>query len=79
MMVAAQSFRAAAGFVHRRAAEFAAPDDQRIVQHAALLEVFDQRRDGRSICWHFFGRPFDDVGRLAPVPWKSQPQSNSCT
>ncbi len=27
---------------HRRAAKFAAPDNQRIVQHAALFEVFDQ-------------------------------------
>ena len=29
---------------HRRAAELAAPDDQRVVEHAALLEVGDQRR-----------------------------------
>ena len=28
---------------HRRAAEFAAPDDERVVEHAALLEVGDQR------------------------------------
>ena len=27
-----------------RAAEFAAPDDERVVQHAALLEVLDEGR-----------------------------------
>ena len=31
---------------HGRAAEFAAPDHQRIVQHAALLQILDQRRAG---------------------------------
>ena len=29
-----------------RAAEFAAPDHQRVVQQAALLQVLDQRRRG---------------------------------
>ncbi len=33
---------------HRRAAEFAAPDDERVVEHAALLEVADQGR-GRLV------------------------------
>ena len=27
---------------HRRAAELAAPDDERVVQHTALLEIGDQ-------------------------------------
>ncbi len=31
----------------RRATELTAPDDQRIVQQAALLKVFDQRRGRR--------------------------------
>ena len=31
---------------HRGAAEFAAPDHQRVVQQAALLQVLDQRRGG---------------------------------
>ena len=31
---------------HRRAAEFAAPDDERVVQQAALLQVLDQRGAG---------------------------------
>ena len=31
---------------HRRAAELAGPDDQRVVEHAALLEVGDQRHAG---------------------------------
>ena len=30
----------------RRAAEFAAPDDQRVVEQAALLEIGEQRGDG---------------------------------
>ena len=28
------------------AAEFAAPDDQRVVQHAALFQILHQRRGG---------------------------------
>ena len=35
---------AAVALGHRRAAELAAPDDQRVVEHAALLQVGDQRR-----------------------------------
>jgi hypothetical protein len=31
---------------HRRPAELAADDDERIFEQAALLEVFEQRRDG---------------------------------
>ena len=31
---------------HRRAAELAAPDDQRVVEQAALLQVLDQRGAG---------------------------------
>ena len=38
----------ASGFAldHRRAPEFAAPDDERVVEQAALLEILDQRRAG---------------------------------
>src|SRR5205823_2965041 len=39
-------FAAFAVFAERRAAEFAAPDDQCVIQEAALFEVFDQRGDG---------------------------------
>ena len=35
---------AAVALGHRRAAELAAPDDQRVVEHAALLQISDQRR-----------------------------------
>ena len=31
---------------HRRAAELACPDNQRIVEHAALFQIGDQRRTG---------------------------------
>ena len=43
---------AVAALRHRRTAELSAPDHQRIVQHAALFQVRDQR-SGRLI--HFFG------------------------
>src|SRR5437016_8330858 len=33
---------AGAAFAHRRAAEFAAPDDERVVQQAAAFEVLDE-------------------------------------
>ena len=36
----------AAPLDHRRPAELAAPDDQRVVEHPALLEVLDQRGAG---------------------------------
>ena len=36
----------AATLHHWRAAKFAAPNDQRIFQHSALFQVFDQRRAG---------------------------------
>ena len=39
---------AVAALRHRRAAEFAAPDHQRVVEHAALLQVRDQGR-GRPV------------------------------
>ena len=38
VMIAAVALR------HRRAAEFAAPDDQRVVEQAALFQILDQRR-----------------------------------
>ena len=36
---------AVALFGHRRAAEFAAPDDQRLVEQTAALEILEQPRD----------------------------------
>ena len=42
--------RLALALEHRRAAELAAPDDQRVVEHAALLQVGDQAPQvGRSV------------------------------
>ena len=78
MMVAAQELRAGALLVHRRAAELAAPDDQRLVEQPAGLEVLDQRRDRLVDSLHFLGRPVT-MSSPAPVPWMSQPQSKSCT
>ena len=45
LMVATVIVRGQATLAIDRAAEFPAPDHQRIVQHAALLQVGDQRRD----------------------------------
>ena len=50
MMVAAQEFRVVASLVHRRAAEFAAPNDDGAVQQSALLQIGDKRRR-RAICF----------------------------
>src|SRR5262245_35573167 len=47
VMVAAEVRTAGgAAFAERTAAELAAPDDQRVVEHAAALEVADQGGDG---------------------------------
>jgi hypothetical protein len=45
VMIASQELRAGPLFVHRRAAEFSAPDHQRFVQQPAGLEILDQRSD----------------------------------
>ena len=45
VMIAAEELRAVARLVHRRAAELAAPDDQRVVEQAALLEIGQQAVD----------------------------------
>ena len=58
---------AVAAFAHRRAAELAAPDDERAVEHAALLQVFQQAGDraigfaavARMVAFHVgMGVPF---------------------
>src|SRR5271154_799857 len=39
--------RAGFGKLHSRStSELSTPDDQRVIQHAALLQVFQKRRDG---------------------------------
>ena len=46
VVVAAElRFAVAAEFDRRRATELAAPDDQRVVEHAALLQIGEQRGD----------------------------------
>ncbi len=50
-----------------RASEFAAPDDQRVVQHAALLEVFQQRVTGLIDVLALAGHPSGDIGMMVPV------------
>ena len=69
MVVAA---RAAAqrrvAFDHRRAAELATPDDQRVVEQAALLQILDQAppTPDRSAPQLFFKLP-------TTSEWASQP------
>src|SRR5262245_52569008 len=45
VIAAGDGWPAGAIFAQRRAAEFAAPDHERIVEHPALFQVFQQRRD----------------------------------
>src|SRR5262245_30615005 len=45
MVVASEQLRPAAGFVHRRASEFAAPDDDRVFEQIALFQLGQQRSD----------------------------------
>ena len=49
MMIAAQKLGAAARFVQGRPAKFAAPNDQRVIEQAALFEVLDQRGGGWAV------------------------------
>src|SRR5437762_3481071 len=46
MVIATVAFLGERALAVDRAAEFAAPNDQRIVQHAALFQILDQRRRG---------------------------------
>ena len=55
---------AAVALGHRRAAELAAPDDQRVVEHAALLEIVHQRRRAAI---DFLGRAGDVAFHVAVV------------
>ena len=65
MVIAAVVVRRQLALRIDRAAEFAAPDDQRVVEQPALLQILNQRRGrligvaalcrrccfGRSLCW----------------------------
>ena len=50
-----------------RAAELAAPDDQRIVQHAALFQILDQCPAGLVDVAALVGQVAGDVGVLVPA------------
>ena len=58
---------AAVALGHRRAAEFAAPDHQRVVEHAALLEVLDQRGRGLVDLLGHAGDLVFDAAVMVPV------------
>jgi hypothetical protein len=51
---------------HRRAAEFAAPDDQRVVEQAALLEILDQGGAGLVGVLAVAGEVLLEVAVLVP-------------
>ena len=55
---------AVAALAHRRAAEFAGPDDERVLEHAALLEVGDE---GHAGAVDFLGLELDAVLHAAVV------------
>ncbi len=63
--VAAQERRSAAGLVHRRAAELAAPDHDRLVEQALALQVLDQGCNRPVDLLALLGEVVDDVVPLA--------------
>src|SRR5688572_9660120 len=52
---------------HRRAAKFTAPDDQRIIEHAALFEVGDESRSGLIQVGGILPDEFDEVIVMIPI------------
>ena len=68
MMVAAQlAARIGIALDHRRAAEFAAPDHERVVEQAALLEVLDERGAGLVGLASLVFDAFDDFAVMIPA------------
>jgi len=61
VMIAAEEFGAVTFFVHRGASEFAAPDDQRFIEQAALFEVGDQGIHWTVDVFRFSGNAGDEV------------------
>ena len=56
-----------ADLAHRRAPEFAAPDDQRVVQQSALLQVADQRGRGLVDFASYLIERLAEVGVMVPI------------
>ena len=67
-----------AAFAERRAAELGGPDHQRVLEHASIFQILDQRGDGAIHLFAAVIRPLR-MSSLGFVPWKSQPQSKSWT
>src|SRR6266498_5381634 len=67
VMVAAVVVRFDLALAVNRAAELAAPNDQRVVQHAAGLEILDQRRTGLVGVLHLLADPVRQVAVLVPA------------
>lgn len=59
---------ASGALAHRRAAEFPAPDDQGVIEHPALFEIFQQR--GRWLVGKFGGdrHVFFNITMVIPSP-----------
>ena len=71
MVVAAVILRRQGALAIDRPAELAAPDDQRIVEQAALLQVGDQRRGGLIGVAALAGDLLGEIGVLVPAAWNS--------
>src|SRR5207248_9155534 len=56
-----------ASLAHGRSAEFAGPDDERVVEHPALLEVRDQRHAGQVNFLGFVRDAVLDAAVVVPV------------
>src|SRR6185436_4038444 len=61
---------AGAAFVllgHRCAAEFATPNDERVVEHAALFQVLDERGRGAIHVGGILPDEFDEIIVMVPI------------
>ena len=58
---------AVAALRHRRAAELAGPDDERVVEHAALLQIGDERHAGAVDLLRLEGDAFLHAAVMIPV------------
>jgi hypothetical protein len=77
IVVAADKLHHLAGIAilaHGGAAEFPAPDDQRVLKHAAFLEIAEQRRDGLICFAAAVGEAEVHESLALDVPWSSHPQ-----
>src|SRR4051812_31877040 len=68
VVVATEMSAAAASFIHRSPSKFPTPHDERVVEHASLFHVGDQRSGGLIRLLAFAGKRLGQiVDRTAPM------------